>query len=115
MAFVLGGATPAALVVGAVLVVMCFHGLRRIDPSRSAERPPDDWGTAIIATAIMGAIVIGGLVWTPWVTVFGLIVFWRWVALLRPVHRDTAESYQPIGTTAAIVPPIVRFLGHART
>jgi hypothetical protein len=31
MAFVFGEATPAALVVGAVLAVMSFHGLRRID------------------------------------------------------------------------------------
>jgi hypothetical protein len=82
MTFVFGGATPVALVVGAVLVVMSWHGLRRIDPSGSKERPPDDWGEAIVVTVVMGAIVIGGLVWTPWVTIFGVIVFWRWVRLL---------------------------------
>jgi hypothetical protein len=107
MAFVFGGATPAALVVGAVLVVMSFHGLRRIDPSQSDECPPDDWGTAIIVTVIMGAIVIGGLVWTPWVTVFGMIVFWRWVRLLDPVDRRTPHSYEPIVEAPTIVPPIV--------
>ncbi len=47
MAFVFGGATPVALVVGAGLAVMSGHGLRRIDPSQSDEPPPDDWGTAI--------------------------------------------------------------------
>jgi hypothetical protein len=107
MAFVFGGATPAALVVGAVLVVMSFHGLRRIDPSQSGERPPEDWGTAIIVTVIIGAIVIGGLVWTLWVTVFGMIVFWRWVRLLYPVARRTSGPYEPIVEGPAIVPPIL--------
>jgi hypothetical protein len=44
LTFVFGGATPAALVVGAALVVMSWHGLRRIDPSPGRERPPDLWG-----------------------------------------------------------------------
>jgi hypothetical protein len=35
-----------ALVVGAVLVAMSSHGLRRIDPSGSDQRPPEDWGSA---------------------------------------------------------------------
>jgi hypothetical protein len=82
MAFVYGLATPVALVIGAVLVIMSWHALRRLGPSGWSEPPPDDWGTAIVVTTIMGAIVIGGLVWTPWVTVFGVIAFWRWVRLL---------------------------------
>jgi hypothetical protein len=32
-------------------------------------------------TVIMGAIVIGGLVWTPWLTIFAVIVFSIWVRL----------------------------------
>jgi hypothetical protein len=107
MAFVFGEATPTALVVGAVLVVMCFHGLYRIDPSRSPERPPDDWSIAILVTVIMGAIVIGGLVWTPWVTVFGVIVFWLWARLLYRVNRHAWDPDEPIGEASAIVPPIV--------
>jgi hypothetical protein len=39
MAFALGGATPVALVVGATLVVMAWHGLRRIDPTDQPCRP----------------------------------------------------------------------------
>jgi uncharacterized protein (DUF983 family) len=57
----------------------------RPPPDRSERvegASPDDWGEAIVVTVVMGAIVIGGLVWTPWVTVFGVIVFWRWVRLL---------------------------------
>jgi hypothetical protein len=80
-AFVLGGATPVALVVGATLFVMSWHGLRRIDPSGSNERPPEDWGTAILVTIVLAAILIGGLVWTPWLTIFALIVFPVWVRL----------------------------------
>jgi hypothetical protein len=81
MTFVYGGATPVALVVGAVLVVMCWHGLRRLGPGGWGEPPSEDWGIAILVTTIFGAVVIGGIVWTPWVTVFSMIVFWVWVRL----------------------------------
>jgi hypothetical protein len=81
MAFVLGHATSLALVVGAALFVMAWHGLRRIDPTGSDERPPDDWGTAILVTMLVAAILIGGLVWTPWLTIFAMIVFPLWVRL----------------------------------
>jgi hypothetical protein len=80
MAFALG-ATPIALVVGAALLVMSWHGLRRIDPSGSKERPPEDWGTPILITLVVAAIMIGGLVWTPWLTIFAAIVFPLWVRL----------------------------------
>jgi hypothetical protein len=56
-----GGATFVALIVGAALVVVSWHGLRRIDPSGSDERPTEDWGTAILVTVVIGAIMIGGL------------------------------------------------------
>jgi ABC-type branched-subunit amino acid transport system permease subunit len=75
MTFVYGGGTFVALVVGAVLLVMSWHGLRRIDPSGSDERPAEDWGVAILVTVLIGAIMIGGLVWTPWLTIFAVIVF----------------------------------------
>jgi hypothetical protein len=81
MAFVFGGATPVALVVGATLLVMSWHGLRRLDPSGSDERPAEDWATAIVVTLALAAILIGGLVWTPWLTIFAAIVFPLWVRL----------------------------------
>jgi hypothetical protein len=81
MTFVYGGATFVALVVGAVLVIMSWHGLRRLDPSGSEERPPEDWGTAILVTVLIGGIIIGGLVWTPWLTILGVIVFSLWARL----------------------------------
>jgi hypothetical protein len=81
MAFVFGGATPVALVLGAAIFVMSWHGLRRIDPSGSEDRPPEDWATAILVTLVLAAILIGGLVWTPWLTIFALIVFPLWVRL----------------------------------
>jgi hypothetical protein len=31
---------------------------------------------------IMGANRHRRALWTPWVTIFGVIVFWRWVRLL---------------------------------
>jgi hypothetical protein len=43
-------------------MVMSWHGLRRLDPSGSEERPPEDWGTAILVTVVIGGIIIGGLV-----------------------------------------------------
>jgi hypothetical protein len=76
MTFVYGGATPAALVIGAVLVVMSWHGLRRLGPSGWGEPAPESWGIAILVTIVVGAILIGGLVWTPWLTIFAMIVFW---------------------------------------
>jgi hypothetical protein len=75
MAFVLGQARPMALSVDAALLAMSWHGLRRIDPSGSGERPPEDWGTAILVTVVVAAMMIGGLVWTPWLTIFAAIVF----------------------------------------
>jgi hypothetical protein len=81
MTFVFGGAGVVALVVGAALVVMSWHGLRRIDPSGSGDRAPDDWGTAVFVTLVVAAILIGGLVWTAWLTVSAAIVFPIWVRL----------------------------------
>jgi hypothetical protein len=81
MTFVFGGASFSALVVGAVLFVMAWHGLRRVDPSRSRERPDEDWGVAILVTVVIGAFMIGSLVWTAWLTVFALIVFPIWLRL----------------------------------
>jgi hypothetical protein len=82
MTFVYGGATFVALVVGAALLVISWHGLRRIDPSGSEKRPPEDWVTAILVTAVIGAIMIGGLVWTPWLTIFAVVVFSLWARLV---------------------------------
>jgi hypothetical protein len=81
MAFVLGQATPLALVIGAALFVLSWHGLRRIDPSGSDERPAENWGTAILVTFVVAAILIGGLVWTPWLTIIAAIVFPLWIRL----------------------------------
>jgi hypothetical protein len=68
---------------------MSWHGLRRLDPSGSGERPPEDWGAAILATLAIAAIMIGGLVWTPWLTIFALIVFPLWVRL---AHGENGTS-----------------------
>jgi hypothetical protein len=90
IAFVLGQATPLALAVGAVLFAISWHGLRRIDPSGSDERPPEDWGTAILVTVVIAAIMIGGLVWTPWLTVFAAVICPLWLRL----------AYGTVGTTS---------------
>jgi hypothetical protein len=91
IAFVLGQATPLALVVGAVLFAISWHGLRRIDPSGSDERPPEDWGTAILVTVVIAAIMIGGLVWTPWLTIFAAVIFPLWVRLASGTDGTTSH------------------------
>jgi hypothetical protein len=92
MAFVLGRATPIALLVGAALLVMSWHGLRRIDPSGSGERPPENWGTAVFVAVVVAAIMIAALVWTPWLTIFAAIISrsgfdWR-TARIGPRRAD---------------------------
>jgi hypothetical protein len=83
MAFVLGGATVVALAVGAVLFVLAWHGLRRLDPGGSDESEPEDWGLAILVTTVIAAILIGGVVWTPWLTIFAAIVVPLWLRLAQ--------------------------------
>jgi hypothetical protein len=73
MFYVAADGTLLALVVGASLTVLAWHGLRRLGPvSEDGERPEESPAFAVLATLVVAALMLP-ILWSPWFGVLSLI------------------------------------------
>jgi hypothetical protein len=80
VAFALGQTSLVNATVGATLVVMSWHGLRRLGPQ--PEEGSDSWPTALFVLVVFAGIQV--LVhWNPWLMIFAWLVFPLWIRLRR--------------------------------
>lgn len=82
VAFVLDATSVVGVAVGASLAVLAWQGLRSIAPRASGGRPPEGWPIAVLNVAACSALLLLAL-WTPWLLVFGLLIFPLWWRLTR--------------------------------
>jgi hypothetical protein len=81
--FVFEGGSLVLPAVGASLIVLAWHGLRRLEPrSAYAGRPPESWPVVVVELLIYVVMLLLAL-WNPWVLLFALIVFPLWLRLTR--------------------------------
>jgi hypothetical protein len=68
------------------MAVLAWHGLRRIEPGRPEDRPPEGWPVAVLGTAVYVAVLLLALA-NPWLLVFALLVCPLWWRLTRSGRR----------------------------
>jgi hypothetical protein len=80
VAFALDQTSLVNATVGATMVVMCWHALRRLGPQ--PEEGFDDWPTALFVLGVLASIQV--LVhWNPWLLGFAWLVFPLWLRVRR--------------------------------
>ena len=80
--YVAGEGSLLGVFIGAALVVVAWHGLRRLEPRGEEARPPEGWGVAVLGVLAFSAYLLA-LFWNAWLLVFGLLVFPMWLRLRR--------------------------------